>query len=141
MAYPDAGPDGGGTDPGVTRLTPGKATDVGKNLKKGADALTHSDFQRVQLTTSNFGSAGKAPTLAAEYDLTYAVLAGTMNGFEDDLNGFGTAVQHAAEGLTDTDLDNATMLNRMAEIIPTANDHKAHDDAWRHKRDGSTGAK
>jgi hypothetical protein len=134
-------PDAGGTDPGVTRLTPGKATDVGKNLKKGADALTKSDFPHVRVTAANFGSAGKAPSLAAEYDLTYAVLAGTMSGFEEDLNGFGDAVQHAADGLLDTDLDNATMLNRMAAIIPTANDHKAHDDAWRHKRDGTTGAK
>ncbi|HYU85253.1 MAG TPA: hypothetical protein VEK80_10655 [Kribbellaceae bacterium] len=138
MVKPDE-PDSD-TGPEVTRLTPGKAADVGKNLKKGADALARSDFPHVSLTRANFGSAGKAPTLAAEYDLTYAVLAGTMSGFEADLNGFGDAVQHAADGLIDTDADNATMLNRMAAIIPTTNDHQAHDDAWRHQRDGSRGA-
>jgi len=138
MAKPDE-PDSG-TGPEVTRLTPGKAADVGKNLKKGADALAKSDFPHVKVTSAHFGAAGKAPTLAHEYDLTYAVLAGTMSGFEQDLNGFGDAVQHAADGLMDTDADNATMLNRMAAIIPTSNDDRAHDDAWRHKRDGTTGA-
>jgi hypothetical protein len=120
------------TDKGkITRLTPGRAREVGKNMKNGADALAKSHFKRVQLSDGQFSSVGKGQTLAHEYALSYYVLAETMTGFEADLNGYGDAVTHSADGLTDTDADSAEMLNRIAGIVPTANDSARHDDAWR----------
>jgi hypothetical protein len=125
----------------ITRLTPGRAREVGKNMKHGADALAQSHFKRVKLSDGQFSSVGKGQTLAHEYSLSYYVLAETMTGFEDDLNGYGEAVTHSADGLTDTDADSAVMLNRIAGIVPTANDSTRHDDAWRtggrHEHDGT----
>jgi len=117
------------------RLTAGRAREVGLNMKKGADALADSDFKRVLLSDGQFSSVSKGQTLAHEYSLSYYVLAETMSGFETDLNGYGDAVTHSADGLTDTDADSAEVLNRIARIIPTANDSVRHDDAWR-RRDG-----
>jgi hypothetical protein len=113
------------------RLTPGRAREVGTNLKHGADALSKSHFKRVKLSDHQFSSLGRGQSLAGEYALTYHVLAETVSGFEADLNGYGDAVTRSADGLTDTDVDSATMLNRIAGIIPTANDAIRHDGAYR----------
>jgi hypothetical protein len=112
-------------------LTAGRAREVGTNMKKGADALAKSHFQRVQLSDGQFSSVAKGQSLAREHSMTYYVMAETMRGFETDLNGYGDAVVHSADGLTDTDADSAEVLNRIARIIPTANDSVRHDDAWR----------
>ncbi len=122
-----------GKDSNSISLTPGRAREVGTNMKKGADALANSHFKRVQLSDGQFSSVSKGQTLAHEYSMSYYVLAETMSGFEADLNGYGDAVTHSADGLTDTDADSAEVLNRIARIIPTANDSVRHDDAWRRR--------
>lgn len=119
------------TDDKITRLTPGRARDVGNNMKAGADALASSHFKRVQLANDNFSGVGKGQTLASEYALSYHVLAETMSGFEADLDGYGDAVTRSAEGLADTDADSGEMFTRIAGILTTANDTTRHDDAWR----------
>lgn len=115
----------------ITRLTPGTARDVGRNMKAGADALAGSHFKRVKLSEGQFSSLERGRTLANEYALSYYVLSETMGGFEADLNGYGDAVTHSAEGLSETDEGSAEVLNRIAGIIPTANDSVRHDYAWR----------
>jgi len=116
----------------VTRLTPGQAREVGRNMKKGADALSRSNFKRASaLSDGTFSTIGKGQTLAREYALSFYVLSETLTGFEADLNGFGDAVDHSADGLVESDAGNADMLNRIAGIIPTTNDAVRHDDAWR----------
>jgi hypothetical protein len=114
----------------VTRLTPGTARKVGNKLRAGADALANSHFKRLDLADGNFGDVIRGQTLAREYALSYHVLAETMTGFESDLNGYGEAIKHSAEGLGDTDAESAELLYRIASIIPTANDEQRHDAAW-----------
>jgi hypothetical protein len=113
-----------------TRLTPGRARDVGRSMKKGADAVRSSGFGRVAVSEGSFSELPKGVELAGEHAKSYHIMLETMKGFELDLDGYGDAVVKSVEGLENTDADAATMFNRMATIRPSRHDSQYGDEAW-----------
>lgn len=112
------------------RLTPEGARKISRTLRKGAQDLSESPFYSSQLTDGSFGDGLKGRELAREYVLSHHVVTETMNGFRLDLETYANAVERSADGLLDTDGDNAEVLRRLEHITPTHHDDAARERAW-----------
>jgi hypothetical protein len=108
-----------GAAPGDLTKVTAQVEQLKKVLHDNADVLGNQHFQALSLTPSAFGTLPSAAELGDEHRLAHAVVADTIVGVQQDLEGFGAGVETFARGVDTADETTAADLQRRQAAVET----------------------